>query len=68
MSAATYQELLEPAPLAMRLAPALVDLGLRGVISWNEARFVLNAVEHFDELAARRDRALWLLLGGKVAS
>lgn len=56
---------LSPAPLAMRLAPSLVDLGLRRAISWNEARFVLDAVEHFNELAARRDRAMWLLLGGK---
>lgn len=45
-------ELLEPAPLVDRIAPALADLGLRRIISWVEANYCLDAVRYYDEHSA----------------
>jgi hypothetical protein len=50
------EELIEPRPLPLRISPALVELGLRRVISWDEARYVLDAVEYFDAREAARWR------------
>jgi hypothetical protein len=35
-------------PLALRIAPALVDLALSRTICWSEAELVLDAVETYD--------------------
>ena len=57
-------ELIESQPLAIRVAPALLALGLRRIITWDEGRFVLDAVEHFDEAGTRRSAWIRRLLGG----
>jgi hypothetical protein len=62
---------VEPAALQLRVAPALVTLALQREISWSEAAFVLDAVEHFDrdredlvELVAHHRFRFYRLIGG----
>jgi hypothetical protein len=68
-------ELITPAPLAHRIAPALVDLALRHVIGWQEASLVLDAVEHHDqaredlvELVAFKRHDFYRKIGGTTLS
>jgi hypothetical protein len=49
-------DLLEPQPLAVRIAPALLGLALRREVSWQEAAYVLDSVEYFDAREAARWR------------
>lgn len=46
-------DLIARPPLTDRLAPALVDLGLRRGIDWQEAEFVLSAVRYIVECGQR---------------
>jgi len=48
--------MVESQPLAVRIAPALTELGLRRLITWTEAAFVIDAVEYFDAREAARWR------------
>jgi hypothetical protein len=64
---------LEPAPLAHRIAPALVGLGLAGTISWSEAGFVLDRIQRLDseradlvELIAIRRHGFYQAIGGTL--
>jgi hypothetical protein len=68
-------ELIEPAPLAHRLSPALADLGLSGSISWSEAGYVLDALEAYDQaredlvhLVAVKRHEFYRKLGGTTLS
>ncbi len=51
-----WHDLIQPTPLTDRVAPAVVDLGLRRTITWNEAEFVLDAVTYYEEREAARWR------------
>lgn len=68
-------ELIEQPVLSPRLSRALAELALRREISWDEARYVLGAVECFDraredliELVAARRFVFYRMLGGTELS
>ena len=58
------------APLAVRIAPVLVDLALCRVITWTEAASVLDAIEHSQEdlveLAAEQRHDFYRKIGGRM--
>jgi len=67
-NARAVDELIPPPALLLRLALALQELALQRVITWAEAAFVLDAVEFYDEAAARHARIVHRLLGGEEST
>lgn len=59
---------LPSSPLALRIVPALVALGLGRDITWFEAAFVLDAVEDLELRCGVRYAVAYRLLGGEVVS
>jgi hypothetical protein len=55
-SPSDWREWIATPPLVLRIAPAVLELGLSKVINWVEANSILDAVEFYDEREAVRWR------------